>query len=67
MEYQDAAVRRVYRGELARRLGCSPEWTRQLERAGKIPPAKKDDGSRRPYWLSPEADRIVAGRQPEAA
>jgi len=29
-------------GELARRLGCTPEHLRSLERAGRIPPARRD-------------------------
>lgn len=36
----------VHIGELARRLGCTPEHLRTLEREGRIPPARRDFNGR---------------------
>lgn len=33
-------------GEVAKRLGCTPEHLRNLEREGRIPPAKRDYNGR---------------------
>lgn len=33
-------------GETARRLGCTPEHLRALEREGRIPPARRDFNGR---------------------
>jgi DNA-binding transcriptional MerR regulator len=53
--------RRVYASELKARLGVGDTWLRQLEKRGKIPPARKDEGGKRKYWLSDEAEAIVRG------
>jgi DNA-binding transcriptional MerR regulator len=36
----------VHIGETAKRLGCTPEHLRLLERAGRIPPARRDFNGR---------------------
>jgi hypothetical protein len=46
---------------LKARLGCGDTWLRQLEKLRRIPPARKDEGGKRKYWLSDEADAIVRG------
>ncbi len=33
-------------GEAARRIGCTPEHLRTLEREGRIPPARRDHNGR---------------------
>ncbi len=33
-------------GEAARRIGCTPEHLRSLEREGRIPPARRDVNGR---------------------
>lgn len=58
---QKRSERRVWGPELAERCGFTPTWLRVLERKGRIPPARRDPGSRRKFWLESEADSIVAG------
>jgi DNA-binding transcriptional MerR regulator len=55
--------RRVSAAELAQALGITRTWLRALERAGKIPAARRDVGARRKYWTEAEARAIVAGSQ----
>ncbi|MBI3455464.1 MAG: MerR family transcriptional regulator [Candidatus Rokubacteria bacterium] len=45
--------------ELARQLGCSPEWLKRLERTGSIPPASRDLRGHRRYGPE-DVERIRA-------
>lgn len=57
----EAPIRRVYAAELKERLGCGDTWLRTMEKRGDIPPGRQEPGARRKWWLSDEADAIVAG------
>jgi excisionase family DNA binding protein len=46
--------------EVARRLACSPDNVRRLEREGKLPAAKTSTGQR--LFESDVVDRLVAER-----
>ena len=54
--------RRIYRPELAKLMGFSPEWIRRLERDGRLPASRRDVGGRRVFWLASEVAQIVAGK-----
>jgi len=41
--------RRMLIGDVASSLGISSEWLRQLERTGRIPPARRDINGYRRY------------------
>jgi hypothetical protein len=59
--------RRVSAAELATLLNVGPAWLRELEKAGRIPAARRDPGSRRKWWPASEARQIVEGQQHKAA
>ena len=62
MEQTEEFDRRVSAAELARLLGITRTWLRELERSGRIPAARRDPGGRRKWWLASEARAILAGR-----
>jgi len=53
--------RRVYRKELERLTGWGTTWIRTLEKSGKIPQGRVDEGGKRKWWPESEARAIVAG------
>lgn len=54
--------RRVYRPELERLTGWRTTWIRTLEKRGKIPAGRVDEGGKRKWWPESEARAIVEGR-----
>ncbi len=67
MDAPSSIERRVYAAELAVLLSCSADWIYKLEKREAIPPARRDPGGRRKFWLEHEARAIVeAGRAPAA-
>ncbi|MGE0357304.1 MAG: hypothetical protein AB7P08_10350 [Burkholderiales bacterium] len=54
-------VRRVSQGELARLLGVTTKWVREMELRGRIPAAQRDPWARRKYWMSDEVEAIIRG------
>jgi predicted DNA-binding transcriptional regulator AlpA len=59
--------RRVYRRELEQLTGWGATWIRELEKRGKIPTGRVDQGGKRKWWPVSEVRAIVAGRQVGAA
>ena len=57
--------RRVYRPELSRLTGWGVTWLRSLEKSGKIPAGRIDEGGKRKWWPESEVRAIVAGSSPE--
>lgn len=53
--------RRVYRPELSQLTGWGDTWIRRLEKDGKIPKGRKDEGGKRKWWPLSEVQAIVAG------
>jgi hypothetical protein len=53
--------RRVFAAEICSAMGITPTWLRVLERAGKIPAARRDPGARRKWWTESEAASIISG------
>lgn len=62
MNQDQKVTRRVYHRELQERTGWGPSWIRELEKAGKIPPGRVDEGGKRKWWTDVEADAIVSGQ-----
>ena len=52
--------RRVYRREFAGVLGCGITWFRTLERRGKIPPGRRDEGGKRLWWPASEVRETLS-------
>jgi len=57
--------RRVYRRELEQLTGWGATWIRELEKRGKIPAGRVDQGGKRKWWPASEVRAIVAGRAVE--
>lgn len=55
--------RRVYRRELEELTGWGATWIRTLEKTGRIPAGRVDEGGKRKWWPESEARAIVEGRQ----
>src|SRR5258708_3146837 len=51
--------RRVHQREFEALLGCGSTWFRKLELDGKAPPARRDPGAKRKYWLASEVRRTL--------
>lgn len=54
--------RRVYRREFEQVSGWGTTWIRTLEKQGKIPAGRVDEGGKRKWWPESEVRAIVAGR-----
>ena len=48
--------------ELERLTGWGTTWIRTLEKRGKIPAGRRDEGGKRKWWPESEARAIVEGR-----
>lgn len=53
--------RRVYHRELQQLTGWGATWIRELEKSGKIPAGRVDQGGKRKWWPESEARSIVEG------
>ena len=60
-------TRRVYHRELQTRTGWGPTWIRTLEKTGKIPPGRVDEGGKRKWWTEPKPsspEQLTARKSP---
>lgn len=53
--------RRVYRRELEKLTGWRATWIRTLEKRGRIPAGRVDEGGKRKFWLESEVREMIAG------